>query len=483
MTEKLNTKYHWGIMMIIISVFQIITATPVVLKDDKFSIEMFSVYAGYLLVEWLYFFLASAIFSQNNFELETIAFLFSGIGLVNAGSVYNDFAPKQLVSILLGLITFITLIIVLRRTDVVMKLRTPVGIAAIILLIANLALAKATNGALNWITIGGISLQPSEIVKLAFIFVGAASLNKLQTAKSLTKYLIFSFACVGALFLMKDFGTALIFFFTFIIIAFMRSGDVRTIALVCVGAALGAIMIIAFRPTVASRFSTYRHVWENMNGTGMQQTRTLIYASSGGLLGLGVGNGLLRHIFASTTDLVFGMICEEWGMITALIIVLSFVFILLFSIKIAKTTRSAFYAIAACASAGLLLFQASLNIFGVTDILPLTGVTLPFISRGGSSMICSWGLIAFIKSADIRTYPKLSQTILPDHPLYPPDIQFSRFTRRAVRPPMGGVPIQRPDSQPFQPDANDVPIGRTNTNTYQPDSKDIPIGRRRDRYE
>ncbi|MBP9989756.1 MAG: FtsW/RodA/SpoVE family cell cycle protein [Ruminococcus sp.] len=499
MTERLNTKFNWGLIMILVSVFQIITCSSVIFKDGNFSMAMFSVYAGYILVEWIYFFIASAFFSQNNFELETIAFLFSGIGLTNAGSVYNDFAPKQFVSVLLGLVTFIAMLAVLRRTDIVMKLRTPVAAGAILLLILNLVLAKATNGALNWITIGGVSLQPSELVKLAFIFVGAASLDKLQTAKSLTKYLVFSFTCVGALFLMKDFGTALIFFFTFIIIAFMRSGDVRTIALVCVAAALGAIMIIYFRPTVASRFSTYRHVWENMNGTGMQQTRTLIYSSSGGLLGLGVGNGLLRDTFASTTDLVFGMICEEWGMIIALVIVLSYVFVLLFSIKVAQTTRSAFYAIAACASAGLILFQTSLNIFGVTDILPLTGVTLPFISRGGSSMICSWGLIAFIKSADIRTYPKLSQTILPDHPLYPPDIRFNRLAssarfRRYNRPPVNTGYYPNRNFQVNQPPtgynnvnrSNDVPIsGNANR---QSSAYDIPIGRRnsssrRNRYE
>ena len=144
-------------------------------------------------------------------------------------------------SVVLGLCVFITLLVIMRRTDIVMKLRMPVAFGAVGLLIVNLALAKYNNGALNWITIGGISIQPSEFVKIAFIFVGAASLDKLQSARSLTKYLIFSFGCVGALFLMKDFGTALIFFFTFLIIAFMRSGDVRTIALVCVAAVLGEI--------------------------------------------------------------------------------------------------------------------------------------------------------------------------------------------------------------------------------------------------
>lgn len=482
----MNNKFHWGFALILVTIFQVLTGT-VVITANGFNSTLFAVYAGYLVLEWAYFVVASVFCGQNNFELEIIGFLFSGIGLTNVATVDNDYAIKQVVAIVLGLFLFIFMLVVMRRTDIVMKLRMPVAFAAVGLLVANLALAKYTNGALNWITIGGMSIQPSEFVKLAFIFVGAASLDKLQSARSLTKYLIFSFGCVGALFLMKDFGTALIFFFTFIVIAFMRSGDVRTIALVCVAALLGAIMIIYFKPHVAARFKAYRHIWELINDEGMQQTRTLIYSASGGLFGLGIGKGELRNVVFASTDLAFGMICEEWGMIVGLTIVITYAFILLYAIKVARNTRSAFYAITACAAAGLLLFQTSLNIFGVTDILPFTGVTLPFISRGGSSIISSWGMLALIKSADIRTYPKLSQTILPDHPLYPPNIMIGKRTKRKVYvPPVVEQPVRVKGS------AADVPVGRKRTTTGRGDvpiskkrtpsaqnSKDIPISRKK----
>lgn len=484
--EKMNNKFHWGFALILVTIFQVLTGT-VVITANGFNSTLFAVYAGYLVLEWAYFVVASVFCGQNNFELEIIGFLFSGIGLTNVATVDNDYAIKQVVAIVLGLFLFIFMLVVMRRTDIVMKLRMPVAFAAVGLLVANLALAKYTNGALNWITIGGMSIQPSEFVKLAFIFVGAASLDKLQSARSLTKYLIFSFGCVGALFLMKDFGTALIFFFTFIIIAFMRSGDVRTIALVCVAALLGAIMIIYFKPHVAARFKAYRHIWELINDEGMQQTRTLIYSASGGLFGLGIGKGELRNVVFASTDLAFGMICEEWGMIVGLTIVITYAFILLYAIKVARNTRSAFYAITACAAAGLLLFQTSLNIFGVTDILPFTGVTLPFISRGGSSVISSWGMLALIKSADIRTYPKLSQTILPDHPLYPPNIMIGKRTKRKVYvPPVVEQPVRVKGS------AADIPVGRKRATTGRGDvpiskkrtpsaqnSKDIPISRKK----
>lgn len=484
--EKLNNKFHWGFALILVTIFQVLTGT-VAITGNGFNSKLFVIYAGFIILEWGYFIIASTFFGQNNFEIEIIGFLFSGIGLTNVATVDDGYALKQIVAIVLGLCVFIAMLVVLRRTDIVMKLRMPVAVAAVGLLVANLALAQYTNGALNWITIGGISVQPSEFVKLAFIFVGAASLDKLQNARSLTKYLIFSFGCVGALFLMKDFGTALIFFFTFIIIAFMRSGDVRTIAIVCVAALLGALMIVYFKPHVAARFRAYRHIWELINEEGMQQTRTLIYSASGGLFGLGIGKGELRNVVFASTDLAFGMICEEWGMIIAFTIVITYAFLLLYAIKVARNTRSAFYAIAACAAAGLILFQTSLNIFGVTDILPFTGVTLPFISRGGSSVISSWGMLAFIKSADIRTYPKLSKTILPDHPLYPDNIMIGKRPKRQVYiPPVVNKPVtaKKPatdipvSKKKTTSSAKDIPVSKKRTASPQ-SSKDIPISRRK----
>lgn len=484
--EKLNNKFHWGFALILVTIFQVLTGT-VAITGNGFNSKLFVIYAGFIILEWGYFIIASTFFGQNNFEIEIIGFLFSGIGLTNVATVDDGYALKQVVAILLGLFVFIAMLVVLRRTDIVMKLRMPVAVAAVGLLVANLALAQYTNGALNWITIGGISVQPSEFVKLAFIFVGAASLDKLQNARSLTKYLIFSFGCVGALFLMKDFGTALIFFFTFIIIAFMRSGDVRTIAIVCVAALLGALMIVYFKPHVAARFRAYRHIWELINEEGMQQTRTLIYSASGGLFGLGIGKGELRNVVFASTDLAFGMICEEWGMIIAFTIVITYAFLLIYAIKVARNTRSAFYAIAACAAAGLILFQTSLNIFGVTDILPFTGVTLPFISRGGSSVISSWGMLAFIKSADIRTYPKLSKTILPDHPLYPDNIMIGKRPKRQVyippvvnksvtaKKPAADIPVIKKKTTSS---AKDIPVSKRRTASPQ-SSKDIPISRRK----
>jgi len=291
----------------------------------------------------------------------------------------------------LGIIGFVILTWLIGDTDRVMKLRMPVAAVAVLLLLVTVIFAEARNGATNWLFIGGVSIQPSELAKITVIICFAKWVARdPQSVRSL-----------------KSIGTALIFFFTFIIIAFMRSGDIKSIMLICGAALIGAALILYMKPYVADRFEAYRHVWEYMDTTGYQQTRVLTYAASGGLFGAGIGRGQLGDVFASTSDLAFGMLCEEWGLIFAVIVVLTFALLAVYTVKCAPTSRSCFYSIASCSAAGMLLFQACLNIFGVTDLLPLTGVTLPFISQGGSSMICCWCLLAYIKAADIRSYPKL----------------------------------------------------------------------------
>ena len=285
------------------------------------------------------------------------------------------------------------------------KIRIPMMIAAVLMLSASIVLGRVTNGAANWVYIGSISFQPSEFVKTIFIFIGAGALDKLQTKRNLIEFIIFSIVCVGLLALIGDFGTALIFFVTFLLIAFMRSGDFKTVILAVAAAVFGVVIVLTYKPYVADRFKAWRHVWEYANqNEGYQQVRVLTYIASGGLFGVGIGNGYFKQYFASESDLVFGLVAEEMGVIVAIVIALSVALMMLYARAIATRTRSTFYSISSCCAAGLLVVQLSLNIFGATDILPLTGVTFPFISSGGSSIISCWGLLAFIKAADERTY-------------------------------------------------------------------------------
>lgn len=406
-------------VMLLMTAFQLISAACVLCRQEELSLSLVYIFFGYIAAEWIYMLIGTLVTGNDYFELEAIAFFLSGIGLTVCASFSETYALKQVIAIAMGLAVYLIMTALIRDVRVACWLRYPAAIGSLGVLAANLALAKVTNGTLNWIDLGFFSIQPSELVKIAFVLVGAVSLEKLLSNTSLTKYIIFSITCVGSLFLMKDFGTALIFFFTFILIAFMRSGDVRTIALICTAALMGAVLVIYFKPYVANRFAAYRHVWDFMDTTGYQQTRVLIYSASGGLFGLGIGEGYLRDVYAASTDLVFGVICEEWGLVIGIAVLLSFAGIALFAVRAAKTAGSTFYAIAAVAAAGMLLFQLSLNVFGITDILPLTGVTLPFVSRGGSSMLCSWGLLAYIRAAGAPFEPPK------------PDIVISKVKRKA----------------------------------------------------
>ncbi|MBR2877320.1 MAG: FtsW/RodA/SpoVE family cell cycle protein [Clostridia bacterium] len=395
-----------GYMLILtlLTVFNLLTLLLTSFPQGQFEFMVASAFLGMILTMWGYYFFASLVLRITNFELESIAFLFSSVGLGIVASMYPEGALKQFFAIVIGVLGFCFLLYTLRFLDVIKVFRYILGAGAIGLLAVTLIIAEPTNGALSWINIGGVSLQPSEFVKVAFIFVGAVTLERLQSVRHLTMYIAFAAICVIELFLMYDFGAALIFFFTFVVIAFMRSGDIRTIMLICIAAALGAVLILLFKPYVAARFSGYMHIWENMDTTGYQQTRTLIYSASGGLLGLGLGNGELRHIFAAAEDLVFGVVSEEFGLIMGFLIPLTYAFVAVATVINAQKAKSAFYAISGVAASSLILFQTMLNVFGVTDLLPLTGVTLPFVSKGGSSIICCFCLLAFIKSVDVRTF-------------------------------------------------------------------------------
>lgn len=395
----------WIPALIIITVFQLISFAQVIFTEAGTNIMALVVLTIFMILEWVYAIVSTAVLKTNSPALEFLALFLTGISLAIVTTRGSNTLLTQFIAVIIGFVLFLLMLRMIANVDRAEKFRYPMAGIGIALLVFGLIFAKNTNGAYNWVQFGGFSFQPSELVKIAFIFVGAATLEKIQTTKNIRNYALFAVVCVALLFLMRDLGTALIFFFTFVILAFMRSGDSRTILFSILAAAMAAVLVVLVKKNyVMNRFATYRHIWETPYGSGMQQTRVLTYSVSGGFLGMGIGQGKLRNIFAATEDLVFGVVCEEWGLIIGFLVAMSYVIIFIHSMRNAKGSRSAFYSIASCAAGALLLFQASLNIFGVTDFLPLTGVTLPFVSKGGSSTVSCWGLLAFIKAADNRTW-------------------------------------------------------------------------------
>ncbi len=391
-----------GMTLILLTFFQAIVclqlAGVVELEYQRAVYLSFAVLAGLMWLSYTIY----RVLRRTGFEIETLAFFLTSLCLTVTAISEPHSLYRQLLTVVMGLVAFFVLSILLRDLILSKKLRWPAVLGAAALLAFNVLLGEVLFGARNWVKIGPISFQPSELVKVVFILAGSTTLDRMFARRNLIFTLVFSAYCVGCLALMSDFGTALIFFVAFLAIAFLRSGDLPSVAFMTAAAVFAGFLVLQYRPYIANRFSVYLHVWEDPSGLGYQQTRTLSALASGGLFGQGLGNGWLKNIGAANTDLVFGVLAEELGLIIAVLAVVVILLFALFTIKSAAAGRSSFYVIAACATAMIFLVQTMLNVFGSTDLLPLTGVTFPFVSCGGSSMLACWCLLAYIKASDTR---------------------------------------------------------------------------------
>ena len=407
--RKRNTKRTspW-LSMLAITVFQLLTVIQFkVSLGEEFPAQLPAAFALLCILMWVYV-IALRMMKRTGFEVELIAFFLSTLSLAVTASAYPYSVMKQSICILLGVLLFFAMCWFLRDLSKAKRFTYILMGISVVLLIINITMGTVVNGSQNWIHIGGFSLQPSEMVKIVFIFVGAASLDELQQRKNMLVFMGFSFFCLGCLAIMGDFGTALIFFATFLVISFLRSGDFTKLFLVLGAAGLMGLMVLRFMPYVASRFQIWRHVWEDPTYKGFQQVQTMTSVASGGIPGLGAGEGNLSDVAASSTDLVFGLLAEEWGLVIAILAVLCIVTLGVFAYRSIIAGRSTYYCIAACATTSLFMFQTILNVFGSVDLLPLTGVTFPFVSSGGTSMIACWGMLAFVKAADTRQNASLA---------------------------------------------------------------------------
>ncbi len=394
--------------LILLTVFQVLTAIQLIISEGTEASPMipftFLCLTG---VMWLYFLLLRAL-RRVGFEMETIAFFLSTLSLSITCSSNTDALFKQFICVVLGLLLFLLLGVFLRQLDRVQKIRwlmagAAMGLLGLTLVLAQVGLTESKYGAANWLTIAGVSIQPSELAKICYIFAGAATLERLFHKRNLGLFFVLTGVSLGCLALMSDFGTAAIFFITFLVIAYLRSGDWATLALICGGGVFAVLTMLSVKPDCLGRVAPWRQAWQSASvGSGYQRTRTMSAAASGGLVGVGPGEGWLHRVAAADTDLVFGMLCEEWGLIIAMLAVLSIVTLAVFAVRACRAGRSTFYIIAACAATSMMVFQTCLNVFGAVDILPLTGVTFPFVSNGGTAMMASWGLLAYLKATDTR---------------------------------------------------------------------------------
>lgn len=403
---QMRTKASSGIdsiaNVLLLSVFQAMTCLGFLLgSSDEHVGAIFAGFVGLIALQWLLLFMYFLI-RRPAFEVETAAFFLCTLGMAAISTVHPEETVKQLIALMMGLILFLVVGSTMRNLEFAKNTRYLAAVIGILLLVVTLLFGKEYYGAKNWLIIGSFSIQPSELSKVCFVFVGASTMDRLVNKRNLIMFIGYTLLVCGCLALMNDFGTALIFFCAFLMIAFLRSGSVGTVGLAVTALGFAGVLALKIAPHALRRFSVWRHVWESPFDAGYQQTRAMMCIASGGMFGLGLGRGWLKHLFAADSDVVFATIAEEWGLVMAVLPVLVIVVLALFAMRCSHVSRSSFYAIGACTAGSILLVQTIFNVLGTVDVLPLTGVTFPFVSNGGSSMICAWGLLAFIKAADTR---------------------------------------------------------------------------------
>ena len=289
----------WG-SFIALTIFQIMTMIQLMIgMGDRYTHSITAAFTGMTVLMWVYFFALRAM-RRRGFEMETIAFFLSTLSLAVMATSIPEKVTTQFISIVLGVIVFFIICTYIRDLDRVRKTQIFIYAGAVLLLVFNLAFAVTKYGGSNWIKVGPLSLQPSEIVKIAFVCVGAATMNELFKKMNSLAFTIFSIFCFGCLAVMGDFGTAIIFVVTFLVISFLREGDFTKMIVILGVAFVAGLMVLRFKDHVAARFATWGHIWELADSSGYQQTRMLTAASSGGLVGVGAGEGWFGNsVFAA----------------------------------------------------------------------------------------------------------------------------------------------------------------------------------------
>ena len=314
----------WG-SLVLLTLFQVLTAVQLVVAGGgEANVTIPLTFFVFTCVCWGYF-IFMRLFRRIGFEMETIAFFLCTLSLAVTGSTVPDELPKQLVAILMGMAMFLILGFFLRDLTRAQKVRWFMGATAVGLLAITLLIGSSEGGAKAWLRFGSLSLQTSEIAKICYIFAGAATLDRLFNKRNLWMFIGLTGVCGGCLALQNDFGTALVFFVTFLVIAYLRSGDFATLGLVCAGCFGGGMVMLTIKPHVAARFASWGHIWEDVYDKGFQQTHTLTAAASGGLIGVGAGAVALgdTHIYCGTsgwvTTVVDKNIVDTSAMIAAIV--------------------------------------------------------------------------------------------------------------------------------------------------------------------
>jgi peptidoglycan glycosyltransferase len=285
----------------------------------------------------------------------------------------------------------------IERYSIWERLTVPYVIVGLGLLALVFLIGVEHYGAKNWISLGGFELQPSEFVKIIYVFFIAAMLSKRNDFKWVVLVTGLAAAHIGILVLEKDLGGALIFFFTYLMMLFVATGQwLYIVAGLGVGAAAAFVAYKIFTH-VQIRVKAWHNPWAHINDVGYQICRSLFAIGTGGIMGMGLGQGLPESVPVVDSDFIFSAIAEELGVAFAICLILVYISSFIMFVNVAMKMHNPFYRLCAFGLGVVLVFQVFICIGGATKFIPSTGVTLPLISYGGSSIIATIVIFAVIQ--------------------------------------------------------------------------------------
>lgn len=360
---------------------------------DRYIVILF---LGLILIVYISNLVLGKVSSGDNYIFLIVSMLLS-LGIITIYRLSPKLGLRQLIWVLAGILVFYLTYFIIRAMR---RLEYMTGLylgLSILFFLLTIILAPDKYGAKNWIEISeGITIQLSEFTKILVIFLIASFYTTFQTRLKKLNYKYTSYYLmgviyifVGFLFIQRDLGTAAIFIAIYTLIQYIYDEDRKSI-LVNIGLMVfGSIVGYFLFSHVRNRVDIWLNPWtaDKVINSARQIVQSLFGISEGGFFGQGIGLGYPKQITLAHSDVIFSAICEEMGILTGIGIIMLYMLLVYRAIKIAINQEYLFYRILALAVAILFTVQVFLNVGGVIKLIPMTGLTLPFISYGGSSMI------------------------------------------------------------------------------------------------
>lgn len=342
--------------------------------------------------------------SNGDHYIFLIATMLISIGAIMIYRIDSQLGLKQLIWIVIGIVIFIMTYLIFKYIKQWHKWAILYVGAAYFLFGITFLFGDRIYGAVNWIRIAGFSFQPAEIIKIIVVFIVASYYANIDKFKRRHKYsslilMAIMYSFVGLLFLQRDLGASLIFYGIFLGLQFIYEED-RKLILINIGLfTMAGILGYFLFGHVQVRFETWINPWVTIDTQGYQITQSLFAMAEGGFFGTGLGLGYPEFIPLAYNDFIFPAIVEEMGIFAGIGIIMLFLILVYRGFKIGLGQRNKFYRILALGISLLFAIQSIVILAGVMKVIPLTGITLPFVSYGGTSIVSSFIALGILQVA------------------------------------------------------------------------------------